>query len=53
LREQDITVDLGTIPNVSPAITDRVSNLMQSTERNPSQDKELGKLACSIFQIKA
>jgi hypothetical protein len=44
LKEQDVSVNLATITNVSTAITDRVSNLMQSTERKPSQDKELGKL---------
>jgi sacsin len=54
LKEQDVSVNLGTIPNVSPVITDRVSNLRQSTERKPSQDKDLAKLVqiCKDIGIK-
>lgn len=52
LKEQDINFDLGTISSVSPAITDIVSNLKQSTERKPSQ--ELSKLVqiCKDLGIK-
>ena len=52
LREQDISINLGTIPNVSTAITDRVSNLMKAVKRKTSQD--LGKLVqiCKDIGIK-
>jgi sacsin len=52
LKEQEFSVDLGPIPNVSPPITDRDSKLMKDVERKPSQD--LGKLVqiCKDIGIK-
>jgi hypothetical protein len=52
LKEQEFSVDLGTIPNVSPAITEIFSNLRESVERKPS--RELGKLVqiCKDIGIK-